>query len=477
MEVKVKILDKNTLELLSDAKCGDIINLNNITSIDNEIITTKISDAFNKKITEEIENTRNKTLLEVNEKINKYNNDITNLKKERDEIKSITLNDEKNKNEIEKINLEKQYTLKINDLNNKIDLLNKELKDIEVNTKDKVTNELNNQINKLKEENLLKLELIEKEKHNLLLKEQQLTNEINLLKQQKNQLDELNKINLEKELNNQKSELMIKHSEELSSKEKEISNLVNQRAVKNIKQTGEDLEAWCDSEIKNYMQNGLYNCVWSKDNTVVKNDEESKGSKADFLFTVYADDFHDTLLTNICLEMKDENPDSVNRKKNEDHFKQLDKNRTKKGCKYALLVSNLELDKPNDLPMYRVLEYPDMYVVRPAYLMTFLNMIVSLSVKFKDVILNIEKEKINFKSSTDLLEEFESLKLTYLDKPLQLLDKELSSIVVASKSIITSAEKISNHCENIKIKYIEEIENKLNRFNITKINKKIEKSE
>ncbi|MFI3251926.1 MAG: DUF2130 domain-containing protein [bacterium] len=477
MNVKVKIIDKHTLELLSDANIGDRIDLNDINIIDFDLINEKINNHFEDRLKETIENTKAKTLLEVQEQINKYNSQITILNKEKEDIKSIVLNEEKSKNQIDLLNIENSYKLKETSLNNKINLLENEVKEIELKTKEKLTNELLKEINLLKEDNLKKLEKIEQEKNSLLLKEANLNNEINLLKQEKINFEQIAKSNLEAELTKKTSELSLKFKEDLLEKDKEISNLINQRAVKNIKQTGEDLEAWCDSEIKNYMQNGLLNCSWNKDNSVVRNEDESKGSKADFIFDIYSDEQKSVLLTNICLEMKDENPDSVNRKKNEDHFKQLDKNRTKKGCKYALLVSNLELDKPNDLPIYRVLEYPDMYVVRPGYLMTFLNMIVSLSLKFKDLILNVEKERIEFKSSTDLLEEFESLKKTYLDKPLDLLEKELTSIKTASNAIIVSAEKINVHCENIKIKYIEEIENKLSRFNITKLNKKIEKSE
>ena len=47
------------------------------------------------------------------------------------------------------------------------------------------------------------------------------------------------------------------------------------------------------------------------------------------------------LLASVCLDMKDENPDSKNKLKNSDHYSALDKNRNKKGCKYAVLVSTL----------------------------------------------------------------------------------------------------------------------------------------
>ncbi len=459
MEIKVRIKEKNKLELLEDAKAGDIINLNSITSIDQEIITSKIEEAFKERLKKEIDTAVLKTKMEIQEKINNYENKVVILNKEKEDIKKITITELKSINDLEKQEIENNYKLNENNLNNTINNLKEELKDIKTKVEDELNLKFNIELSKVKEDSIKEVTKLEKEK--------------DLLINDKKQFEELFKLKLEKEVNDKENKLTLKFNEELSKKEKEISNLINQRAVKNVKQTGEDLEAWCESEVKTYMQNGLFNCTWNKDNIVVKEENDIKGSKADFIFNIFSNDNHEVLLTNICLEMKDENPDSIVRKKNDDHYKQLDKNRTKKGCKYALLVSNLELDKPNDLPMYRVLEYKDMYVVRPAYLMTFLNMIVSLSIKFKDLLLNIEKEKIEFKSSNDLLDEFDALKKRYLDNPLSVLEKDITSIKSASSAIITSAEKINKLCDDVKIKYIEEIQNKLSRFNINKISKKL----
>ena len=184
--------------------------------------------------------------------------------------------------------------------------------------------------------------------------------------------------------------------------------LQRQKASLNVKQTGEDLEAWCNNEVLSYMQNGLFNCTWIKDNKVVKEDDEVKGSKADYIFKIFASEEHldHELLTSICLDMKDENPDSKNKHTNDSYYKKLDENRNKKNCKYALLVSNLEMDKPNILPIFKVREYPDMYVVRPAYLMVFLNMIASLTTRFRDLILAKESEMLELKDKNDLIEEF-----------------------------------------------------------------------
>ena len=164
--------------------------------------------------------------------------------------------------------------------------------------------------------------------------------------------------------------------------------------------------------------------------------------------------------------MKDENPSSTNKKKNSDYYKDLDKNRIKKNCKYALLVSNLEIDKPNDLPIFKVNEYQDMYVCRPAYLTTFLNMIVSLTNKFKDLMLQDIKERKELKSQEDFMKQFDALKKTYLDKPLEQLEKNVEELSKQNENIFKASQKINEAISSIKKSYLDEINNKLSRFEI-----------
>ena len=217
------------------------------------------------------------------------------------------------------------------------------------------------------------------------------------------------------------------------------------------------------------MQNGFSNCTWHKDNKVVKEEDETKGSKADFIFKIYADEEHkeEQLLTSVCLDMKDENPDSTYRKANKDYYGQLDRNRIKKECKYAVLVSNLERkNNSNDIPIFKVKEYKDMYVVRPEYLMTFLNMLVSLTNKFAYLYLQKAKEEVQFYSREQLFKRFDELRNTYLDKPLENLSKKVDEISKQNEYISTASKKIDEAIEAIKKSYLDEIEKKLNNFDI-----------
>lgn len=426
-KIKAIVKDKNTLILDEDALKGDYIDLSSLVNVDN----TSIEEAINN----ETDKVYIKKLNELKEQ----------LVKDRDlEIKNLRLE------------LENAYQFELTKLNEK--LSNYELnKKLEINS---INNENERNIQNLKNE-------IEK-----------LNNQINL-----NQDIEKQKINnalLNKELEYKELLINIEKDFENKIREKEeiINNLRRQKASLNVKQTGEDLEAWCNNEVFSYMQNGLFNCTWTKDNIVVKEEGEQKGSKADYIFKIYASNNHleNELLSSVCLEMKDENPDSVNKKTNADYYKQLDKNRNKKNCKYALLVSNLENDKPNDLPLYRVNEYEDMYVVRPAYMMTFLNILTSLTNKFKELITTDKNEKIELKNAKELMNEFSKLKNTYLDKPLEGLQKNIDSLRKNNESIIKASKNIEEAIENITRNYLKVIQDKLESFDI-KINRSYKRNE
>lgn len=111
-----------------------------------------------------------------------------------------------------------------------------------------------------------------------------------------------------------------------------------------------------------------------------------------------------------------------------------------------------------------------MYVVRPAYLMTFLNMLVSLTTRFAELVLTKEQERLELKTLLQLKEDFESLKKTYLDKPLEALGRNIDEIRKQNDKITDASRKIGEYCDTITRSYLNEIENKLARFdlNITK---------
>ena len=441
------VKDKNTLILLEDAKCDDVIDLSELNELDYDQIELLIEKGKDTIYLKKLEEYRKVIDLENQKVLNSKVNELNNI---------------------------------INSLNNKIDSMNKEkiflLKDKENEVEKRFIDEINKLKNELERAKLNKdYEITSiKNEHNLVISD--LNNKINnhsveLTYKVKEKESEITSLK-DKEIGTLKEE----YENKIKEKDEMINLLQRQKASLNIKQTGEDLESWCNNEVISYMQNGLLNCKWIKDNEVIKDEGESKGSKADYIFKIYAgeDKNEEDLLTSICMDMKDENPDSVNKKSNADYYKQLDKNRIKKNCKYALLVSNLEIDKPNDLPMFKVSDYKDMYVVRPAYLMTFLNMIASLVSRFATLVKADKQSKLDLKNAIDLSNQFDELKLTYLDKPLSNLESHVNDILKQNEVIMNASNKVSESCNKIINSYINQIHDKLSKFEI-KINKEYKK--
>ncbi|MBQ8292343.1 MAG: DUF2130 domain-containing protein [Bacilli bacterium] len=286
---------------------------------------------------------------------------------------------------------------------------------------------------------------------------------------------------LESELELSKRQIILEKEEEFKIKEQEykttIERLTLERSNLNVKRIGERLEHWCENEYEQYSLNGFENCEFYKDNKSIKNEEETKGTKADYIFKVYADSSlnEKKMLTSVACEMKSEDPSSVNKKKNADHYKKLDSDRKKKECEYALLVSELEWNDANDVPIKKVKEYEKMYVVRPQYFITFLNLITSLAKKYQELILEKEKEQIVFKESVDILEEFEKMRSAILDNALVKLEKEIAEIAKQRQIITDAADKIALSTSKMTDTVLENIRKKIDGFNIKKINKKIDK--
>ena len=488
-QLQVIVKDKNTLILLEDGKKDDQINLAELANVDltaiEEVITSGRDQVYQKKLAElrlTLEQERKDALAIQKLELTKDHSEL--VQKLEEQVSNYDVNKAL---EIEKINA--AHNLEVEQLKAKIEQTDKthnlEVEALRVKMKKDYEYELN-----VIERNLRTLEatLDQKVENERLIVEQKYAEEISELKRKLAELVSANEVAMIKkdsEHEEEISKLRLEHSEEINKKNEIINQkdmlyqeLQNRKATLNVKMIGEGLEAWCHNEMTSYMQNGFLNCKWIKDNKVVKTEEETSGTKADFIFNIYASEAcnENELLAGVCLEMKDENPNSTHKKKNTSYLETLHKNRVKKGCKYAILVSNLELDNPNDLPILKVREYDDMYVVRPAYMVVLLNMITSLTTNFKDLLLEAKREALDIKSKTDLLEEFEALKKTYLEKELEILKTRIEKIRDKSSSIIEAAQDIEKLCLEIFNGYVSKIQTKLEKFEV-KINKEYRKFE
>ncbi len=448
-KINVIVKEKTILELAEDASKGDVIDLKELVQVDTAYIDSIIESGQDKVYQSKLADVRRTLLAENQIVINKLEADIIRLNQQAEYNIKLKEKEMDSKYETQINTIKKQEESKYQELEKKYNLLSvrleSELKQKELEIENKYSTELNK----------LRMEAV-------------------LLNSKKEVEIQEVKSKAELELSQALNEQKEKFKEELQTKEEIILNLQRQKASMNVKQTGEDLEAWCDNEVISYMQNGLFNCTWTKDNKVVKGEGEDKGSKADYIFKVYASEAHNEkeLLTSVCLDMKDENPDSKIKQTNEHYYKKLEENRIKKDCKYAVLVSNLELAKPNVLPIFKVRDYENMYVVRPGYLMVFLNMIASLSRRFSDLLLSKEHEMIELKSKLDLIEEFKKIKETYLDNPLEALEKQVTAILKSSETIRKASNEIDSACEKINNSYIKKIIDKIDTFEI-KLNRAV----
>jgi hypothetical protein len=258
--------------------------------------------------------------------------------------------------------------------------------------------------------------------------------------------------------------------EKLKEQDEVINKLRLDKSSLNVKTMGEKLEKWVDQEYQNNSMNGFDNCSWVKDNQVIK------GTKADYIYKVFADEQKDEkdLLTSIAIEVKSENPETVNKKKNSDHYAKLHEDRLKKNCEYALLVSELEWDVVNDAPIRKINEYEKMYMVRPQYFMVFIHIVTALSMKYQEILLKHNIEEAKFKESKEILLEFEEIKANILDTTVKYINAHIEEIIKSANTIMAEGKKILDSAIIIKETHINTLINKIANFKITKIIKTIE---
>ena len=155
---------------------------------------------------------------------------------------------------------------------------------------------------------------------------------------------------------------MRKNTEELLRyKDDEIERLKDMKVRLSTKMVGESLEQHCETEFNRLRMTAFPRAYFEKDN------DASEGSKGDYIFRETDEGGNEII--SIMFEMKNENDETARKHSNEDFFKKLDADRTKKGCEYAVLVSLLEPE--SELYNTGIVDvsyrYPKMYVIRPQF--------------------------------------------------------------------------------------------------------------
>jgi hypothetical protein len=395
---------------------------------------------------------------------------------EKDKANAVELAKEKLARELQKEAQQKEAT--INELKAQVNA-GKTEKELAVNSAvskvEKERDDLLNQLKQAKLDNQKAIEQAEKDKANAVeLTEQKISNSLRSeLQEQKSIIQEL-KAQLESKEVSQKLAITeavsavekerntLKHSLDQAALEKQaaeqalkdkyetqlkdrdeaIERLKDLKAKLSTKMVGETLEQHCETEFNRIRATAFPRAYFEKDN------DASSGSKGDFVFKDM--DENKTEIVSIMFEMKNENDTTATKKKNEDFFKELDKDRNEKGCEYAILVSLLEPE--SELYNTGIVDvshrYEKMYVIRPQFfipMITLLRNAATNSLSYKNELALVKAQNIDVTNFEADLEDFKSkfgrnfeLASTHFKKAVDEIDKSINHLQKTRDALLKS---------------------------------------
>lgn len=243
-----------------------------------------------------------------------------------------------------------------------------------------------------------------------------------------------------KDAQHELSQVSMKDKYEAAIREREdmIEQLRDYKARMSTKMIGEALEQYCEAEFNAVRASTFPNAYFEKDN------DASSGSKGDFIFRDYDQD--GTEFVSIMFEMKNEADTTATRKKNEDFFKELDKDRKEKDCEYAVLVSLLEAD--SDLYNRGIIDvshrYPKMFVIRPQFFIPMISLLrnaASNSLVYRKELAQVKAQSIDIVNFENQINEFkEKFGKNYTDSTAN-FEKAIDQIDASIKAL----EKVKEH--------------------------------
>ena len=309
---------------------------------------------------------------------------------EQDKRTAIELAEAKIANEMEKIT-----SLK----NMEIERLQAELKSSSELVKATVTGELKEEVSK-KDAEIARLH--EELKSADISKQLALKEALNAIEKERDDLKrDIEAKEAEKKL--LETSLKEKYETQIKDRDDTIERLKDMRAKLSTKMVGETLEQHCEIEFDKIRSAAFPSAYFEKDN------DARTGSKGDFIFREADSDGIEFI--SIMFEMKNESDETATKKKNEDFFRELDKDRNEKGCEYAVLVSLLEPN--NELYNGGIVDvsyrYPKMYVIRPQFfipMITLLRNAAQNSLKYKQELALIKAQDIDITNFENELDNF-----------------------------------------------------------------------
>ena len=277
--------------------------------------------------------------------------------------------------------------------------------------------------------------------------------------------NKLEKAKYEKQISEQS--LRETYENRIKDRDEAIERLKDMKAKLSTKMVGETLEQHCETEFNRIRATAFPRAYFEKDN------DASTGSKGDFIFR--DKDEQDTEVVSIMFEMKNESDTTATKKKNEDFFKELDKDRNEKGCEYAILVSLLESE--SELYNSGIVDvshrYPKMYVIRPQFfipIITLLRNAALSSLEYKNELALVKAQNIDVTNFENDLETFKTgfarnydLASRQFQDAIKEIDNSIKHMEKIKKALLSSENNLrlaNNKAQDVTIK-------KLTRNNLT----------
>ena len=293
----------------------------------------------------------------------------------------------------------------------------------------------------------------------------ELQNAVSELEKQKNQLvndvklKEAEKENLEKSLREDFRREFDFVSKDLQLKDEEIERLKDFKQKLSTKMVGESLEQHCEIEFNKLRPTAFPTAYFEKDN------DASAGTKGDYIFKEA--DINGNEIMSIMFEMKNENDTTATKKKNEDFFAKLDKDRRDKGCEYAVLVSLLEADSEfyNTGIVDVSYKYEKMYVIRPQFFIQIITLLRNAGLKsleYKSELAMMRNQNIDIINFEDKIDDFKTgfarnydIASRQFGDAIKEIDKTMTHLQKTKEALLSSVNNLrlaNNKAEDLTIK-------------------------
>lgn len=269
-----------------------------------------------------------------------------------------------------------------------------------------------------------------------------------------------------KKVEDEKKDLEIQLTQEkdrekilLEQKDEQIAYYKDLKTKMSTKMVGETLEQHCEIQFNQLRATAFRNAYFEKDN------DARTGSKGDYIYR--ETDANGVEIISIMFEMKNEMDETATKHKNEDFYKELEKDRREKNCEYAVLVSMLESDSElfNAGIVDVSYKYDKMYVVRPQCfipIITLLRNAAMNALSYKQELAVVRSQNIDISNFEENLMNFKDnfgrnydIAHTHFDKAIDEIDKTIDHLQKVKRELQGSDNQLriaNNKVDDISIK-------------------------